>query len=78
MYQTDSYGIINLYFSINWCTIGPGPTVMVVVSTSITHGRNRGLQTVAGSSLAMLIQLFVAALGTSWLVSSLATGFFWL
>lgn len=28
----------------------PGPTVMVVVSTSITHGRNRGLQTVAGSS----------------------------
>ena len=56
----------------------PGPTVMVVVSTSITHGRNRGLQTVAGSSLAMLIQLFVAALGTSWLVSSLATGFFWL
>lgn len=56
----------------------PGPTVMVVVSTSVTHGRVRGLQTVAGSSIAMLIQLIVAAIGTSWLVSSLATGFFWL
>ena len=56
----------------------PGPTVMVVVSTSISHGRKRGLQTVAGSSLAMLVQLFVAALGTSWLVNSMATGFFWL
>jgi len=58
--------------------IVPGPTVLVVVSTSISHGKQRGLQTVAGSSLAMVIQLFVAALGTSWLVNSLASGFFWL
>jgi threonine/homoserine/homoserine lactone efflux protein len=56
----------------------PGPTVMVVVSISVTHGRRRGLQTVAGSSIAMFIQLLVAAIGTSWFVSSLATGFFWL
>ena len=26
----------------------------------------------------MLVQLFIAAIGTSWFVSSLATGFFWL
>jgi len=56
----------------------PGPTVLVVVSTSITHGIRRGLQTVLGSSLAMIIQLLIAALGTSWLVSSLSTGFIWL
>ena len=58
--------------------IVPGPTVLVVVSTSLSHGRTRGLQTVLGSSLAMVIQLLVAGLGTSWLVSTLTTGFFWL
>jgi len=56
----------------------PGPNVLVVVSTSIAHGKQRGLQTVAGTSTAMLIQLGIAALGTSWLVSTLAHGFVWL
>ena len=56
----------------------PGPNVLVIVSTSITHGKVRGLQTVAGTSTAMLIQLGVAALGTSWFVSALANGFVWL
>jgi len=56
----------------------PGPTVLVVVSTSISHGKLRGLQTVAGSSIAMILQLFIAAIGTSWFVNSLSTGFFWL
>ena len=37
--------------------IVPGPTVLVVVSTSISHGKQRGLQTVAGSSLAMACEL---------------------
>lgn len=31
-----------------------------------------------GSSLAMIIQLSIAALGTSWLVNSLSMGFLWL
>ncbi len=56
----------------------PGPNVLVVVSTSITHGKVRGLQTVAGTSTAMLVQLTIAALGTSWFVSTLANGFVWL
>jgi len=47
----------------------PGPNVLVIVSTSILHGRIRGLQTVAGTSLAMLIQLIVVSVGTSSLVS---------
>jgi homoserine/homoserine lactone efflux protein len=55
-----------------------GPNVLIIISTSITHGRVRGLQTVAGTSTAMAIQLLIAALGTSYLVSNLATGFLWL
>ena len=57
--------------------IVPGPNVLVVVSTSIVHGKVRGLQTVAGTSTAMLIQLAIAALGTSWFVSTLASGLVW-
>ena len=56
----------------------PGPNVLVIVSTSVVHGRSRGLQTVAGTSSAMLIQLMIAALGTSWFVSTLTAGFIWL
>jgi len=56
----------------------PGPNVLVVVSTSIAHGKVRGLQTVAGTSTAMLIQLCIAALGTSLFISTLANGFVWL
>jgi len=56
----------------------PGPNVLVIVSTSITHGAKRGLQTVFGTSSAMVIQLIIAATGTSWLVSSLTDGLTWL
>ena len=58
--------------------VTPGPNVLVIVSTSITHGRLRGLQTVAGTASAMVVQLLIAAVGTSWLVTSLAQGFIWL
>ena len=53
----------------------PGPTVIALVSTSIHHGKARGLQAVAGSSSAMFFQLIVAALSTSWLVNATAAGF---
>lgn len=56
----------------------PGPNVLVVVSTSIAHGKRRGLQTVAGTSAAMAIQLIVAAIGTAWFVAALSSGFVWL
>lgn len=55
--------------------IMPGPNVLAIVSTSIAHGRARGLQTVAGTSLAMLVQLTIAALGTAWFVETLSSGF---
>lgn len=52
----------------------PGPNVLVIVSTSILHGKIRGLQTVAGTSLAMLIQLVIVGIGTSWFIAKLTTG----
>lgn len=52
----------------------PGPNVLVIVSTSMLHGKTRGLQTVAGTSLAMLIQLALVGVGTSWFVSLFADG----
>jgi len=58
--------------------IVPGPNVLVIVSTSIAYGAKRGLQTVLGTSSAMVIQLAVAAIGTTWLVESITKGFVWL
>jgi homoserine/homoserine lactone efflux protein len=56
----------------------PGPNVLIVVSTGISHGTMRGLQTIGGISLAMAIQLFIAAIGTTWFVAALSHGFAWL
>ncbi|TVZ41503.1 threonine/homoserine/homoserine lactone efflux protein [Alteromonadaceae bacterium 2753L.S.0a.02] len=56
----------------------PGPNVLVVISTSLNQGRLRGLQTVAGTSSAMLLQLLIAALATSSVVTWLSSGFLWL
>lgn len=56
----------------------PGPTVIALVSTSLSHGKTRGLQAVAGSSSAMIIQLCIAAIGTAWFVNTVTSGFFFL
>jgi len=53
----------------------PGPNVLVIVGTSLSHGFIRGLQTIAGTSAAMLVQLAIAAVSTAGLISLLATGF---
>ena len=53
----------------------PGPNVLIIVSTSISHGIQRGLMTVAGTSVAMAIQLFIAAMVTSSFVQLLSNGF---
>ena len=66
-----------IFISIGIIVI-PGPNVLVIVSTSVSHGKTRGLQTVAGTSTAMIIQLCIAAVGTAWFVAILAEGFFWL
>ena len=56
----------------------PGPNVLVIVSTSLAHGKAHGLRTVAGTSVAMLFQLLIAAVGTGWLVVAISDGLFWL
>ena len=56
----------------------PGPNVMVIVTTSLVHGKVRGLQAVAGTSCAMIVQLLVAALGTAWFVAAVSEGLTWL
>ncbi|MEM1264254.1 MAG: LysE family translocator [Pseudomonadota bacterium] len=53
----------------------PGPNVLLVIATSLTHGRASGFATIAGSLLAMSIQLVVAVIGTSWLAAQLADAF---
>jgi len=61
-----------------WLIIVPGPNVLVIVSTSIAHGKKRGLQTVAGTSLAMVFQLVIVGLGTAWFVQLFAGGLYYL
>jgi threonine/homoserine/homoserine lactone efflux protein len=53
----------------------PGPNVLLIVATSLTHGRLRGLQTIAGTLAAMAIQLYIAARGTALLATTLAAAF---
>lgn len=52
----------------------PGPNVLVIIATSLSAGRTRGLQTVAGISLAMALQLLIAALSTSSLLFVMQDG----
>lgn len=54
----------------------PGPNVLIIVATSLQYGTTRGVQTVAGTSLAMAIQLVIAGLATSWFIHVLAEGFY--
>lgn len=56
----------------------PGPNILVIVSTSLVNGKLRGLQTVIGTTLAMMIQLSIAALGTTLLLATLSQGLVWL
>ncbi len=71
--QLVTFTLISLGFIIS-----PGPNVLVIISTSMTAGKVRGLQTVTGTSLAMSIQLLIAAIATNWLLSLLTEGLFWL
>lgn len=67
-----------LYLSFLLVSFGviiiPGPNVLVIVATSLEHGRIRGLQTVAGTTLAMGLQLFVVAAGTASFIHLLTEG----
>ncbi|MEX1197949.1 MAG: LysE family translocator [Pseudohongiellaceae bacterium] len=56
----------------------PGPNVVIVATTSAAHGRLSGMQTVAGTTAGIALQLVAAALATSWLANLLADHFIWL
>lgn len=70
---------IILYITFVLVSIGliiiPGPNVLVIISISLMHGREKGLQTVAGTSMAMIIQLVIAAILTASLIELLSQGF---
>ena len=48
----------------------PGPNVTLILATSVTHGIRAGLMTVAGTTLAQIVQITMVVLGLSWLVES--------
>lgn len=56
----------------------PGPNVAVIISTTLSHDKKRGFATVAGTSSAMIVQLFVAAIATNWLLLFIADKLLWL
>jgi homoserine/homoserine lactone efflux protein len=56
----------------------PGPNVTLLVANSLTYGPRRALITLAGTSLAIALQLIVVALGMSSLILVLAAWFDWL
>jgi threonine/homoserine/homoserine lactone efflux protein len=52
----------------------PGPSVLLIVANTLKGGARAGLFTVAGTSIAMAIQLVVAVAGLTSLVTQLAAG----
>lgn len=76
--NTDTVLLVSFVISAVLVIIIPGPNVLAIVAASLAHGSRYGLQTVAGTSSAMAIQLIIAACATSWVVESLAGGFAWL
>lgn len=48
----------------------PGPNVTLILATGATRGMRAGLMTVAGTTMAMVIQVAAVALGLAWLVGA--------
>jgi len=65
--ETNSYlAFIGLAVAV---IVVPGPSILLIVSNSLKLGLASGLYTVAGTSLAMLMQLGVAVLALTSLIS---------
>jgi homoserine/homoserine lactone efflux protein len=56
----------------------PGPNVSLIVANSIAHGTRYGLLTVAGTSLAIALQLVLTVLGLTATLGVLAGWFEWI
>ena len=69
----------NLYIAFVGISIGvivfPGPSILLIIANSLQQGVVAGLYTVAGGAVAMLLQLAVALVGLTSLVTVLARGF---
>jgi homoserine/homoserine lactone efflux protein len=70
---------LSLYFGFLLASalliLSPGPTVMLVTSTSLKFGRRAGLVAVAGSTLAAAIQLLVVVGGLASIIALARNGF---
>jgi len=72
-------GQINSFILVSAVVIAvPGPNIILIVSTTLASGKRRGLQTIVGTTLAMIAQLLIAALGTTLLLATLSHGLIWL
>jgi len=56
----------------------PGPNVSLIVANSVAYGTRYGLLTVAGTSSAVVMQLFITALGMTAMLGALAYWFEWI
>ena len=56
----------------------PGPSVLLLVSHSISFGWKRALATVAGETMGIAVQLMVATIGLTSLLNVVAEAFEWL
>lgn len=56
----------------------PGPSVLLTVAHSISFGWQRTLSTVAGETMGIAVQLLVAAIGLSSLLTVVSAAFEWL
>jgi len=71
----DFYLLLSFIIVSIGLIIIPGPNVVIIVSTSLHYGIKRGLFTVTGTSLAMIIQLLIAGIATTWFIQLMADGF---
>ena len=55
-------------------SIVPGPTVTLIIATSMRHGTRAGLANVAGTQLGLAIMIAVVGIGLASLIEAWATG----
>lgn len=72
----------NVFFAFVVATIImislPGPSVLLTIAHSISHGWQRALATVAGATAGVAVQLVIAAIGLASLLHSVAAVFEWI
>lgn len=73
---------LQVYFAFVVATIIliwlPGPSVLLTVAHSISFGWQRSLITVAGATLGVGLQLFIATIGLASILNTVAGAFTWL